>query len=73
MMFHISNSNLFWNTERSISRRINNEGLYANAGGIDEDFSCRGLDAQSFRPDFMSFGHRGQLMPLNLEPLPLRA
>lgn len=30
---------------------------------------CRGLDANVFRPDFMSFNHRGHAIPLAVEPL----
>lgn len=30
----------------------------------------RGLDADTFRPDFMAFNHRGQMMPLDVPPLP---
>ena len=30
----------------------------------------RGLHADTFRPDFMAFNHRGQVMPLDVPPLP---
>ena len=31
--------------------------------------ACRGLDAYQFRPDFMSFNHRGHAIPLSVEPI----
>ena len=31
--------------------------------------ACRGLDAFHFRPDFMSFNHRGHAIPLSVEPI----
>lgn len=47
-------------------------GLAGTLKPINPFTQQRGLDAQSFRPDFMSFNHRGHLMPLDIAPLPGR-
>jgi len=45
-------------------------GLAGSLKPINPFTQQRGLDASSFRPDFMSFNHRGHLMPLDISPLP---
>jgi len=47
-------------------------GLAGSLKPINPFTQQRGLDASSFRPDFMSFNHRGHLMPLAIEPLPMK-